>query len=89
MEHRKMDKRMTGHEDFGYCATFFKTVREGQKFCDIRDWCWDNWGNSCEYEFWNGRPAPNQHWCWANDEHKIKIYFKTDVEYTLFLLRWI
>ena len=89
MEHRKMDKRMTGHQNFDYYASFFKTTREGQKFCDIRDWCYETWGTSSEYEFWVNRSTPNNFWCWANDEFKIKIYFKTDREYGLFLLRWL
>ncbi len=89
MEHRKMDRRMTGHQDFEFCATFFKTTKEGQKFCDIREWCWETWGPSCEYDIWTKRPNPNQHWCWANDDFKMKIYFKTDKEDMLFILRWI
>lgn len=89
MEHRKQDKRMSGWRDFEYCAMFNTGKADSQLFCDVRDWCFESWGPSCELDYWHARAKPNGSWCWANDEFKMKIYFKTDVEYALFLLRWV
>jgi hypothetical protein len=83
MKTGKVTRRHTGSSYFKFYASFF--FKEGQDFCAIREWCWSQWGPSCELEFWRQGKAP---WAWINDQHRIRIYFETDKEYTHFLLKW-
>jgi len=84
----KLDRRHNGYGYFMYGATF--TRSEYVKFCEIRDWCWDQWGRSCEKEFWHGIPNKNPAWCWINDMSgkRIKLLFGTAKEFEWFILRW-
>jgi hypothetical protein len=84
IKHYRLDKRHSGASYFTYAAEF--NLKTQKSFCDIREWCWEQWGPSCELEFWRAgnRPA----WCWINDQNKMRIYFSTDKEYQWFLLRW-
>lgn len=84
MRHRKLDRRMNGYGDFKYTARFTFTERE--KFCEIREWCWSQWGPSREFNLWDN--TKNLAWCWCMDQYRIQIYFASDSEYQWFLLKW-
>jgi hypothetical protein len=82
--HKKLDRRMKGYGEFKYTAQF--TLREKDQFCDMREWCWNQWGASCEFDFWSNTKNPT--WCWISDQYRIQLYFSSDKEYQWFLLKW-
>lgn len=89
MKHGKLDRRYAGSQDFKYYVNFNKLV-EGNSFIEVRNWCWEQWGPSCELDLWyrvgqNGNPA----WCWMSDDWKTRICFRSDKEYSWFILKWI
>ena len=84
MNHSKLDRRHKGHGHLKYYADFHKN--EHDLFCNIRDWCWIQWGPSSELEFWT--PGRNACWCWITDEWRMRIYFASDKEYQWFILKW-
>jgi len=86
MKLKKVDGRMNGHGTYKYCVNFnYKTA---QNFCDIRKWCWEQWGASDDYEFIPKIKDPNIAWCWVNDKYTMRIYLATDKEGQWFLLKW-
>jgi hypothetical protein len=85
MKHGKLDKRHTGHTDFKYHVNF--NHNEGNMFCNIRDWCCEQWGHSSEIDLFF-KFKRNTKWAWAYEEFKIKLFFAGDVEYQWFLLKW-
>lgn len=62
------------------------------------EWCWETWGPSKTINDWyndyrDGKVRPdahihNEHWCWEMNEEKDRIFFRTEKEFGLFLLRW-
>jgi hypothetical protein len=85
MNAKKLDRRHTGSAYFKYAVEF--TSKEGIEFCQIREWCWEQWGPSCEMEFFY-KVKRDAVWAWINDQYRIKIYFKSDKEYQWFILKW-
>lgn len=86
MKSKKLDKRFSGFKDFKYCIDFQSA--ELNKFCEIRDWCWQQWGSSVELDTWYKIGNKNPSWVWQNDEWKTRIYLKSDSEYQWFILKW-
>lgn len=86
MEIKKLDKRMKGYGYFNRCLDFRK--KESEKFIEIRKWCWETWGPSCEYEFWQSSNTKNPSWSWIIDDWRIRIYLATDKEIQWFHLKW-
>ena len=84
MRHRKLDRRMNGYGDFKYTVQF--QFSEKEKFCEIREWCWEQWGPSREFNIWDNTKNPA--WCWTMDQYRIQLYFAGDGEYQWFLLKW-
>lgn len=84
MRLKKLDKRNKGHETYKYMAVLNRS-KEGDKFCEIRNWCWEQWGASSELDFYKSR---NPAWAWNVDEYEVRIYIGSDKEYQWFLLRW-
>lgn len=80
----KVDRRMNGYGAFKYTARFQFSERE--KFCEIREWCWSQWGPGREFNFCDVTKNPS--WCWCTDQHRIQLYFASDSEYQWFLLKW-
>ena len=83
------------HKGFGKWKYFVVVYGLGsvQRFCNIRAWCWEQYGASkslSEYTFsdrFNDDIIDNQHWCWSSSEER-RIYLKTDAEATLLALKW-
>lgn len=72
-----------------------------QQFFIIREWCWQTWGPSKEIQNWiddeNNRlynkhygelHSQNEYWSWGNEEYKPRIYFRTEKELSLYLMKW-
>lgn len=86
MKLKKLDKRYKGHEHFKYLATFWHKDKE--KFCEVRNWCWQQWGPGCEIDFHHSVVNRSSSWSWLIDEYRMNIYIATDKEYQWFLLKW-
>ena len=82
----KLDRRHNGHGIFRYYVRF--TSAELEKFVDVRNWCWQTWGASCELDTFYHLENPNQKWGWVRDSYNTKIYLGSDAEYQWFLLKW-
>jgi hypothetical protein len=80
---QKLDKRYTGGDKFSYCIDF--NYKDGELFCDIRAWCWETWGPSCEFKFVRDN---NPEWCWISDTYRNRLYFKGTAEINWYKLRW-
>lgn len=100
---KKLDKRNTGHNHWGYYInrpkrhynSTFTLHQSQQVFFNWREWCWSTWGPSKELVDWledrrqTTEPVShNEHWCFQNDQYATRIYLRTDKELSLFLLRW-
>jgi hypothetical protein len=86
MKVKQLDRRFSGYGNFKYHIQF--QTNELQKFSDVRNWCWQTWGPSCELEHYNKINPPNGFWCWGSTEWYIRIYLATPAEYSWFLLKW-
>jgi hypothetical protein len=80
----KLDRRFTGYSDFKYAVVF--RHKEEQTFCKRREWMWDQFGPSCEYEHWHG--GNRSAWCWINDSYRTRILFESEKEYNWYMLKW-
>lgn len=76
---------MNGYGDFKYVAKFRKRA-DKEKFLEIRNWCWEQWGPSSELEFW--RESVNPAWAWAISEFEMKLYIDSDKEASWYTLKW-
>lgn len=101
---RKTDKRYTGSDVFGYVVDIKNTsfaiihtkLNKSQritKFQEVRDWCIQTWGMSCEREHYLQMLADefdvNTHWCWHTEFYDTKIYLRSDKEANWFKLKWL
>ena len=101
---KKTDKRYTGSDVFGYVVDVRSTpfpvihnkLNKSQKvsqFHQVRDWCIQTWGMSCEREHYlqmlNDEFDVNTHWCWHTEFYDTKIYLRSDKEANWFKLKWL
>lgn len=100
---KKTDKRHTGSSEWRWLVIIERRPTVGfgnaaltQKSIDlneIREWCWQTYGPSCELEFWlripEGSQSRNEHWCWHTNFDNYKIYLRTDKEANWFKLKWL
>lgn len=84
MKVKKIDKRMNGYGDFARFVDFYNF----EKFIEVRNWCWETWGPSCELEIWKKYHNKNPAWAWMFDEYRTRIYFASDSEAQWYYLRW-
>lgn len=85
MKSKKLDKRHKGYSQFKYSVDF--SWREKTKFCEVRNWCWEQWGPSCEINIAE-ELAEKPNWCWLFDDWRCRIYFISEKEYQWFILKW-
>ena len=85
MKLKKLDARMNGYGNFKYVVKFRKRF-DSDRFIAIRNWCWEQWGPSCELELWS--EAINPVWAWAVTEFDVKIYIDSDKEASWYTLKW-
>lgn len=90
IEIKKLDKRHTGQNCFKYIIK--KSYNDIEDFNAIREWCWDQWGPSCELESYlklNGtHKSTNGHWAWVSEYGNRRIYLVDDKDATIFALKW-
>jgi len=97
---KKLDKRYNGSNMFKFVAIpdrvnqpFMNYIArrdlEEKEFVEIRNWCWGQWGPSCELRFYaDGRDWNNPQWCWDGEQGNLRIYLQTDKEASWFKLKW-
>lgn len=88
---RKLDPRSKAYGVYEYQIQFWST----RNYLEIRSWCWDTWGSSCEYELLRKSYGAdekyfNDSWCFQTDPEvpKYCVYIKDDPTLMLFKLRW-
>lgn len=82
----KLDNRYTGGRQFDYVVEFTHPYREGELFCDAREWCWQTWGPGRELKFTPVNTDPI--WAFLTDNHRTRIYLRDKAEVEWFTLRW-
>lgn len=85
MKLKKIDRRMNGFGDFQYKVGYLR-YHDRYKFIEIRNWCWEQWGPSCEYEFWKLDINPS--WCWIIDRNELRILLASTKEAQWYSLKW-
>lgn len=86
MKVKKLTRNFRGYNLYKYCVEF--THKDGNKFCQQRNWCWEQWGPSSEIQFCEKSDNPNKKWCWIMDQHRIRIYLATNAEASWYSLKW-
>lgn len=100
---KRTDKRHTGNLFWQYVViidrrptTVFgkpSMIQRTQDLNEIRNWCWETYGSSCELERWLDIPdesvGKNEHWCWHTNFDNWKIYLRTEKEANWFKLKWL
>ena len=82
---QKLDKRYTGSHLFEYRIDFDYPRRE--QFKQIRNWCWETFGPSCELNFLS--KGEEKVWAWTTDSYRVRLYLKSDKEVNWYKLRWL
>ena len=95
----KLDKRYNGSDHFVYMATpkwqtTWTNVDTIDNIRQMREWCWNTFGPSCEYSEYailanNGRDV-NERWSWltSNKFRSDRILIKNEEDRNWFALRW-
>jgi len=91
MRIRKIDNRNRLYGEFEYQIRMPTSM-----FLEVRQWCWDTWGSTVEYFWYNEykrSPACNSAWCFDTDYSNTRrktgvIYLATDQEMDLFYIKW-
>ena len=100
---KRTDKRHTGNQSWQYLVIVEKlpstlyggpTMTQKAKFLnELREWCWQTYGPSCELELWLALPedsvSKNEHWCWHTNYNNYKIYLRTEKEANWFKIKWL
>jgi len=89
MKIKKLTKQYSGGGHFKHIAEFI--IKESAEFVAVRRWCWEQWGPSCERDFWYRLPPEdkNPKWCWMSDDHgRIRINMLSDAETSWLSLKW-
>lgn len=94
MKFKKLDRRMNGYGDFTYGIDLWADT--GRQFNEVREWCWQTFGPSCELDIWNDLDRPgdvrNEKWSWDrgqyNKSFRCMIYLKDEQEANWFKLRF-
>ena len=87
---QKMDGRHNGNTYFTYMAlmSHYQKSENMAIVRDIRQWCWEQFGPSCEYYEYEDIARVgevNPRWCWLGSE---RILIKDEVDRNWFALRW-
>ncbi len=97
---KKLDRRYSGSHFAQYrvhiddCVDYRYYADKVNLFRDMRDWCTNTWGHSCEARYHeylgrSGHPV-NPHWAWSNPGKYNLFYFflAGDAELALFQLKF-
>ena len=82
----KLDRRYTGGRQFDYAVEFTHPYKDGDLFCDAREWCWQTWGPGRELKFVDINSKDR--WCFMTDNYRTRIYLSNTQEVEWFTLRW-
>ena len=82
----KLDRRYTGGRQFDYAVEFTHPFKDGELFCDDREWCWQTWGPGRELKFVDINSKDP--WCFMTDNYRTRIYLSDTKEVEWFTLRW-
>jgi hypothetical protein len=82
---QKLDGRYTGNHLFQYRIDF--DYRSREQFKQIRNWCWETFGPSCELNFLT--KDEEKVWAWTTDSYRVRLYLKSDKEVNWYKLRWL
>lgn len=93
MKLKKLDKRMTGFGLFTHVADFTYGKEDRRKFVEARNWCQEQWGNTCEIDLWQSfNDLQNPAWSWErgefNKSYRCRIFLATEKEAQWFSLKW-
>ena len=64
-------------------------------FNEVRTWCWETWGSACNYDesiyLTDSKESStvNKHWAWDEKFGACRIFLVSDIDKTLFALRWV
>lgn len=86
MKITKLDNRYAGGRTFDYAVEFTYPYKDGQMFCEVREWCWATWGPGRELKF-----VPKDSdmlWAFITDNHRTRLYLRSKKEVEWFTLRW-
>ena len=88
-----LDGRHSGNYYFKYRVWVHGTDRV-RDFIQIRNWCWEVWGPSCERDdHIQSKRDPeienNLHWAWHVHERSRYIYLINDRALAFFKLKWL
>lgn len=93
----RLDGRFAGSEVFKYRLkiTGYRSDRIS-RFIELRTWCWESWGPSCERDLFldhyydNNKTLFNKYWAWqSNDPNDcFYIYFIDDGAAGYYKLKW-
>ena len=88
-----LDGRHSGNYYFKYRVWVHGTDRV-RDFIQIRNWCWEVWGPSCERDdhilsYNNSTVVNNPHWAWHVYERSRYIYLIDDQALAFFKLKWL
>ncbi len=100
---KKTDKRHNGNQFWQYIVIIEKAVninygrqsaiQKANDLNQIREWCWETYGPSCELDFWlmldDSAVSKNDKWCWHTNFDNFKIYLRTEKEANWFKLKWL
>lgn len=95
---RKTDKRFGGYEHFQYVVDLpgYRRPHKIVLFNEIRKWCADTWGLTCEKDAYldlvasGATDALDYKWVWHHDSFSLdfKIFLVSDKELTWFNIKW-
>jgi len=82
----KLDRRYTGGRQFDYAVEFTHPYKDGELFCEAREWCWQTWGPGRELKFVDINSKDS--WCFMTDNYRTRIYLSNMQEVEWFTIRW-
>lgn len=86
----RTDGRHTANGKFKfYISPIAKATNPERRaaFNEWREWCWTNWGPSCERD-WASLATPEAFWAWDTEYNHLRLYFKGDKEMSMFHFKW-
>lgn len=97
LSHRLLKPRDKGFQTFEYVASIEYSTGETssnliEKYLEIRNWCWETFGPSCERDYYislkRKNMEVNEHWAWHTDHFGMSIYFVSDAGLGWMLLKF-
>jgi len=89
-----LDGRHSGKIFFKYRVWVYGGADGIRDFIQIRNWCWEVWGPSCERDdhilsYKDPEVDTNKHWAWLTDGNYRYVYLTNDQALAFFKLKWL